>query len=124
MANNTTSTTTQSGFKLYTDKSSLDRKYSRMVLGGTVDQLDNGTVLGWWEKKEFPRDQVDDVKFIITLPYEKRPDKISYYMYGREDLAWLVLQYNNIVDINEELISGVTLTLPSYQRTLYSLANE
>lgn len=111
-------------FKLYTDKSSLNRKYSRIVLGGTTDVLNDGRELGWWEKKEFPKNQNDDINFIITLEYSCRPDKISYYMYGREDLMWLVLQYNNIVDINEELIAGKTITLPSYQRTLYSLANE
>lgn len=111
-------------FKLYTDKSSLNRQYSRMVLGGTTDVLQDGKVLGWWEMKEFPKDHNDDVNFIITSEYAGRPDKISYYMYGREDFMWLVLQYNNIVDINEELVAGVTLTLPSYKRTLYSLVNE
>lgn len=110
-------------FKLYTDKSSLNRKYSRVVLGGTIDVLDDGKVLGWWEKNEFPTNQNDDVNFVITSEYECRPDKISYYMYGREDLMWLVLQYNNIIDINEELVAGKTLVLPSYQRALYSLVN-
>lgn len=111
-------------FKLYTDKTSLDRKYSRIVLGGTTDVLNDGKELGWWEKKEFPRNQNDDVIFNITTEYEGRPDKISYFMYGREDLMWLVLQYNNIIDINEELVAGKYIILPSYKRTLYSLANE
>ena len=109
-------------FKLYTDKSSLDQPYSRLVLGGTVDVLDNGQFLGWWEKDEFPT-ATDDIKFTVTLQYQGRPDKISYFMYGREDLQWLVLQYNNIVDINEELVTGAVLTLPSYQRALYSLTS-
>lgn len=111
-------------FKLYTDKSSLNRKFSRIVLGGTTDVLNDGKSLGWWEMKDFPKNQSDDVDFYISSEYALRPDKISYKMYGREDFMWLVLQYNDIIDINEELIAGKTIRLPSYKRTLYSLANE
>lgn len=120
----TTSTKTKSGFKLYTDKSSLDRQYSRLNIGGTTDVLNNGSVLGWWEKKEFVHNATDDIQFIITKSNEYRPDIISYLVYAREDLAWLVLQYNNIIDINEELVSGAILALPSYNRVMYNLTNQ
>lgn len=119
----TTSTKTKSGFKLYTDKSSLNVPYSRMSIGGTVDVLNNGSVLGWWEKKEIEHDAVDDITITVPKNMECRPDIISYLMYKREDLAWLVLQYNNIVDINEELIAGSIITLPSYQRVMYNIIN-
>lgn len=109
-------------FKLYQNKSSLDRKYSRMVAGGTTDQV--GNFLGWWEKKNIPKDELDDGKFTVTVEFAFRPDKIAYYVYGREDFMWLVLQYNDIIDINEELATGAVLVLPSYSRAMYNLVND
>jgi hypothetical protein len=109
-------------FKLYQNKSSLDRKYSRLVAGGTTELI--GNFLGWWEKADIPTNFLDDGKFTITKEFEHRPDKIAYYVYGREDFMWLVLQYNNIVDINEELVSGKVLKLPSYSRAMYNLVNK
>lgn len=105
-----------STFKLYTDKSSLLKKNSRYVQGGTTDVLANS--LGWWEKREdIPADQLDDVPVYITTDYARRPDKISFDVYGRTDLVWLVLDYNNIVDINTELIPGTWIKVPSVLRT-------
>jgi len=109
-------------FVLYQNKSSLDNKNCRMVQGGTTDVV--GNFLGWWEKREIPRDDVTDVQFIITADYAFRADKISYKLYGRDDYDWLVLEYNNIVDVNEELGVGVILTLPSYDRAMYNLTND
>lgn len=99
-------------FKLYTDKSSVLRKNSRYVQGGTSDLTPNA--VNWWEKREdIPSDQYDDITFIISKANEFRPDLISYQVYGRPDLAWLVLQYNEIVDINEQFVVGRTILLPS-----------
>jgi len=103
-------------FKLYTDKSSLLKKNSRYVQGGTTEILASG--LGWWEKREdIPVDQLDDIPFSITSNYARRPDKIAFDIYGRSDLTWLVLEYNNIVDLNTELVAGVIIKLPSVLRT-------
>lgn len=109
-------------FRLYSNKNSLDRKYSRFVVGGKTYQV--GDFLGWWEKKDIPKNALDDIKFIITSEFSLRPDKIAKYVYGREDFQWLVLQYNTIVDINEELVTGKTIILPSYQRVMFNIINE
>jgi transcriptional regulator with XRE-family HTH domain len=52
---------------------------------------------------------------ISKLPktYEKRQDLLAFDMYNRADYDWVILQYNNIVDIEEEFITGVSLILPS-----------
>jgi hypothetical protein len=109
-------------FKLYQNKSSLNNKNCRMVRGGTTEI--SGQFLGYWDKATFPTDNITDVKFTITSDYAFRADKISYKLYGRDDFQWLVLQYNNIVDINEELTVGSVLILPSYARTLYNLTSD
>lgn len=99
-------------FSLYQDKSSILKKNSRYVQGGSTEILPNA--LGWWEKREdIPKNQIDDIPFKITQKYALRPDNISYAVYGRSDLGWLILEYNNIVDINEELIVGVIIAIPS-----------
>jgi hypothetical protein len=104
-------------FKLYTDKSSVLKKNSRYVQGGDSDVFPNS--IGWWEKRsDILTDQADDIQMTLTMLYQGRPDLVSYQVYGRPDLAWLVLQYNNIVDINEEFVAGVVIQLPSKTRVL------
>lgn len=101
-------------FLLYNDKSSVLKKNTRYVQGGVTDVLPNA--LGWWEEASIPTDQVDDILFTITAAYDKRPDKIAYQLYGRTDVTWLVLQYNQIVDVNTQFISGMQIWLPSPSR--------
>lgn len=108
-------------FKLYDDKNSLLKRYSRHRQGGTTDLFEKR--LGWWEKRtDIPKDQIDDITFMIESQHEFRPDIVSFLVYGRADLEWLVLQYNNIVDINEEFKAGRELKLPSANRALYEIA--
>ena len=106
-------------FKLYPDKSSLRKKNSRMLQGGISERSDN--FIGWWERDELPRDDITDTVYTISKAYEFKPDLISYDFYGRNDLGWLVLQYNKIVDINEELAVGKTIVLPSKSRAFYQM---
>ena len=101
-------------FKLYQNKSSVLKKNTRYVQGGVTDVFPNS--LGWWEEAIIPTNQVDDVQFTLTSAYELRPDKLAYIAYGRTDITWLVLQYNQIVDINTEFLAGVTINLPSPSR--------
>ncbi len=102
-------------FKLYQDKSSVLKKNSRYVQGGDTEVFPKS--LGWWEERtDILVRESDDLTFYVTTEYERRADKIAYFVYGRNDLEWLVLQYNKIVDINEQLLSGVTLVLPSQNR--------
>lgn len=108
-------------FKLYEDKSSVRKKNSRYVQGG-VSEFDDRFVR-WWERRTLPRDDVTDSTFTLTATYELRPDLVAFDYYGRSDLAWLVLQYNKIVDINTEFVVGKEIILPSRERVFYEILN-
>lgn len=101
-------------FKLYTNKSSLDNKYSRFVATGSAKM--DGIFLSYWDNITIPDNPSDDIIVMITSEVAYRPDKIAKIVYDREDLMSIILQYNNIIDINEELGVGVKLKLPSYDR--------
>ncbi len=87
----------------------------RYIQGGTTEQFRER--LGWWDRRLFSR-SATDVPFKITPRYGKRPDLLAYDMYGQVSLGWLILQYNYIVDINEEFIEGVSIILPTRERVL------
>ena len=106
-------------FRLYTDKSSVRKKNSRYVQGG---ESDSGVkFIRWWERESLGLDEITDLTYIIPVVYAGLPDLIAYDYYGRNDLGWLVLQYNNIVDVNEELAVGKTIKLPDKGRVFYSM---
>ena len=86
---------------------------SRYTRGGTSDVYN--TRVGWWERAILPHDP-SDVFFDVDNKTQHRPDLISYQMYGTSSYAWMVLQFNNIVDINEELVQGTVLKLPTPSR--------
>lgn len=110
-------------FKLYDDKNSLLKHYSRQRQGGKTDIFEKR--LGWWERRtDIPKNQVDDITFTIESEHEFRPDIVAIEVYGRTDLEWLVLQYNNIVDVNQEFKSGMVIKLPSANRALYDIATQ
>jgi len=91
---------------------------SRYTQGGDVDVYP--TRVGWWEKRKIDKDDTD--VFITIQPHEeKRPDLIAYNVYRRPNLGWVVLQFNNIVDLETELLSGVELRLPSMRRLTLNL---
>ena len=98
--------------------SSINEGSSRYVKGGITEQYT--TRLGWWERSIFIK-QSSDIPFTITPKYEYRPDLVSNDLYGRDDLGWFIMQYNNLIDVNEEFILGTTLTLPSASRITYYL---
>lgn len=106
-------------FKLYPDKSSLRKKNSRMLQGGIAEESD--TFIKWWERDVLPRDDITDILYTIKKVYEFKPDLISFDYYGRNDLGWLILQYNNIVDVNEELKVGQQILLPSKNRVFFQI---
>lgn len=88
--------------------------------GGTVD-FDNR--LGWWERTNFAPSTTDST---ITLAnkYNRRPDLLSYDVYGQSTLMWIILQYNNIIDVNTEFVSGATIILPSKTRVFTEILNK
>ena len=95
-------------------------KHSRYTSGGITQQFANR--LGWWERKVLNK-QDDDIHFIITPQFEKRPDLIAYHYYGDTRLMWIVLQYNNIVDPEVELVTGKEILLPTEERVLYTISS-
>lgn len=103
------------------DTSSVVRKDTRYVQGGvsTVNEKN----VGWWERSPTFSQRADDDIVIEALPaiYEGRPDLLSYDLYGNNNLEWVILQYNRIVDINEEFVAGAKLVVPSRERLFSSM---
>lgn len=98
--------------------SSLEYKNSRYIQGGLTQPSQSR--LGWWERDIIPTAD-DDVSFNITVDFAQRPDMIAFAIYDNPNLAWLVLQYNTIQDIETELVVGKTIKLPSRNRVLTSI---
>lgn len=95
---------------------SVDDPNSRYVQGGLTDVYPNR--LGWWERSA-PVFATDDIMITLQAKYNTRPDLLAYDLYGKAVLAWVVLWYNTIVDINTEFVTGASLRCPSRSR-LYS----
>lgn len=94
--------------------SSVQFKKSRFVHGGTTDVYSSR--LGWWKKKTIEKSD-DDIFVTINARYAKRPWMVAYdYYSGQHSFQWLVLQYNNILDIDEEFVVGKTIRIPTPQR--------
>jgi hypothetical protein len=106
-------------FQLYSNKSSINKKNSRMAQGGVASVGER--FIRWWERDVLVRDDVTDTEYAIDLVYAGKPDLIAFDFYGRNDLGWLVLQYNNIVDVNEELAVGKVIFLPTKDRVFYEM---
>lgn len=106
--------------KEHANKSSVLKTKSRYVQGGETDLKKKR--LGWWERyTDIPRDDATDITINVTPGYANRPDLIAFDYYSNANLAWIVLQYNDIIDIKEELIAGKTITIPSKQRVYFSI---
>lgn len=108
-------------FKLFKDKTSLAKRNSRMLNGGTTEI--KGNKLGWWERRDLRKDTSTDIRIKIPEIFSGRPDLLAFRVYKRPNLFWLILQYNNIVDLEEEFVTGKEIVLPSVDRTLSSLIN-
>ncbi len=107
-------------FKQYNNKTSMRKKNSRMLQGGTTEVYKDR--LGWYEKRtDIEKDQYDDRVFTITKKYEFKPWLVAKVLLDREDLEWLVLEYNDIVDIMEEFVVGREIRVPSKNRTDFSI---
>ena len=97
---------------------SAESNSGRYTQGGLVDRFNNR--LGWWERFPITR-STDDIRIVVTKQFEGRPDLVAFRVYKQVTLAWLVLQYNNIVDVNTEFVPGKVLTLPTPQRVQVSI---
>ena len=98
--------------------SSLESKNSRYIQGGLTQP--NTNRLGWWER-DIILPAEDDITFVVTITFAQRPDAIASAFYDNPTLAWIVLQYNTIQDVETELVVGKTIKLPSKNRVLTSI---
>lgn len=96
--------------------SSADDANSRYVILGSTEQVTPG-FLDWWEEKILPK-ALDDIPFVITKKYNRRPDLLAFDIYGKDRLQTLILQYNTITDVNTQFIEGETIVLMSPERAL------
>lgn len=96
---------------------------SRYSQGGPTEQWRER--LGWWER-DLGTLRKDDTDLFITLTakYDKRPDTLAADWFGSSLLMWLVLQFNSIVDINEEFIAGKVIRLPTTTRVMFDYLNK
>ena len=99
---------------------SIFNKDSRYVQGGITTVKSNK--LDWWEKLPIKQDSTD-VVVVISAVYNRRPDIMAKYFYGKSTLMWVILQFNNIVDINEEFIEGKEIRVPTRIRVQLELLN-
>lgn len=101
--------------------SSVNRKDTRYVQGGTTTV--NTKNVGWWERDGKLAEIADDDIIVYSLPvsYAGRPDLLSFDLYGSNNLEWVILQYNSIVDVNEEFVAGARITAPSRTRLFSSI---
>jgi hypothetical protein len=97
---------------------STDRQYSRYTIGGSVEQ--NGNLLGFWKRKDYQYDETDEL-FTITEQYNKRPWLLSHAKYGTVELMWFILDYNNIINPDEEFVTGKVIRLPKPNRLFVDL---
>ncbi len=105
------------------NRKSVESRESRYVQGGETETFDKR--LGWWERDIITVSQdASDIFITIASQYDKRPDRLAFDMYGRSGLQWLVLQYNSIVDINEEFIAGREIRLPEPSRASLTFLNK
>ncbi len=100
--------------------SSVNKRSSRYVQGGTTTTFP--LRLGWWDRLVMLKDD-DDTFHTITSRQDRRPDIIAFDTYGRAELAWIVLQFNNIADINLELRTGAEIRLPTPDRVFFDMLN-
>ncbi len=100
--------------------SSVNKRNSRYVQGGTTTTFP--LRLGFWERLAMLSDD-DDIFHTVTNRQDRRADIIADDVYGKPDLAWIVLQFNNIVDINLELQAGTEIRLPTPDRVFFDMLN-
>lgn len=102
------------------ETSSVKLKASRYVWGGNTDVFPRR--LGWWERRVIPYSDSDAI-ITLTPEYDRRPDLLAYDLYGRDGYSTLILQFNAILDINTEFVTGVELRIPSRSRVDYDIVN-
>lgn len=93
----------------------MSAKQTRYAMGGTT--ADNQVGTGFWDRRNIQQ-QSDDLFVVINSVTARFPHLITKQVYNRDNLLWLLLQYNNIIDPVGELIVGKTVRLPQPYRIL------
>lgn len=92
---------------------SVDRMYSRYSYGGSSGVFEDRT--GFWQRQIYPKHD-SDIKIEIDSRYHKRPWLVAHDKYRNSELMWFILQYNNILDVEEEFVMGKTIVIPTLTR--------
>lgn len=104
-------------------RNSVESRDSRLVQGGDTDRYENR--LGWWERDlDMFQQNTSDLVVTIAPKYDRRPDKMATDFFGRPTLMWILLQYNSIVDINEEFVAGKKIRVPEPSRAQFTFLNK
>ena len=90
--------------------------------GGGTTEVHNG-FLEWWERYSFAKDASDSV-YTVENANANRLDLIASIFYGDTGLAWLLAQYNNVIDPMTEVVAGRILLIPSRDRVSFMLGNK
>ena len=86
---------------------------TRYTTGGTVET--NSVGIGFWTRATFPK-AADDIEVELTEQTASRLNILTKQLYGRDNLVWLVWQYNNILDPVAEIYPGRIIKLPNPAR--------
>ncbi len=86
---------------------------TRFNFGGTVEQ--NAIGVGFWTRRDFQQ-RDDDLRVQLNEQTATRLNIITKKLYGKDNLVWLLLQYNNILDPAEELVPGKIIRMPHPSR--------
>jgi hypothetical protein len=99
-------------------KTSITEKNTRYLKGGETAVV--GDKLGWWSRRDLAQSP-DDTIVTIGPKYHQLPHLLAADVYGKSDLMWLILQYNNIVDVTTEFVAGAQIRLPLPRRVMQGL---
>lgn len=121
-------------FRITTDEQRLkmssenDGVYVNRVTTGNETQravrttTKNAITWGIMTPVDFPK-RNDDVYYIVEKPEEGRADRLAAKFYGNSAwrLYWAIMWANQIYDPMQEIKTGVTLRIPSYQHVISKL---
>lgn len=93
---------------------SMQRKINRYNSGGITSLKSNGD-MRTWERTVIPTHS-SDVAIIVAKKYVGRIDRLAHDFYGDHRYAWLICQFNNIINPFTEVYEGRTLILMAKER--------
>ena len=98
---------------------SVYRRKGRYVAGGSTEVGQN--TIEWWERTNFNSSQ-DDRPYVVERKFEGRLDLIAALFFNEPRMWWVIAQYNNVLDVNAEIVEGAMIWIPTSER-LNSILN-